>query len=68
MSNEISVMAAVVLPGWKVERKVKSDVFVWSDESVVKTILSLKDSELSREQTKRIADRVEDHCRNVDFV
>lgn len=63
----VPVMPVVVLPGWKVERKVNGTVKVLCGAELASGIAELKPHKtLSAERLRVAADKIEAHCRNLD--
>jgi len=62
----VPVIPVVVLPGWWITRKAKSDVFVLSGKNLAKTLSKFRSSSLPGHRLRSIADRIEAHCRDID--
>jgi hypothetical protein len=64
----IPVAPVVVIPGWMVNRKAPGVVKVLSGKELASGIRELRPGKLTNEQLRLVADKIENHCRNIDSV
>jgi hypothetical protein len=65
----VTVTPVVVIPGWRVERKGKGRVVVFSGKEVARYLPDWgRRGALSPEQVQIFGDRIEAHCRNLEGV
>lgn len=65
VGDKVQVKAALVIPGWFVERKKIGDVLVFNAKESEKAITGYAGPRLSAEMIQRIAHQVEAKCRDV---
>ena len=66
-AEPVPVHPILILPGWMVERKAIRPVMVMSHKEITRSIITNGSAVLSKQQMKRIAERIEDKCRDVEF-
>ncbi|MCP5316908.1 MAG: NERD domain-containing protein [Chromatiaceae bacterium] len=65
VGEKVPVKAALVIPGWFVERKKIGDVLVFNARESKNAIVGYRGAQLSAEMIQRIAHQVEEKCRDV---
>jgi len=64
-AEPVKVNAIVALPGWYVERKGRSEVNVLNPSEIRQAVITNDKPQLSPAQIQRIADHLEQKCRDV---
>ncbi|WP_078119839.1 nuclease-related domain-containing protein [Thiosocius teredinicola] len=65
VGERVAVKAALVIPGWLVERKKIADVLAFNARESQKAIVDYSGARLNDSMIQRIAHQVEDKCRDV---
>jgi hypothetical protein len=68
VGDPVSVKPVLVLPGWFVELKKPSDVFIFNGKNPQSLLKRQSDNMLSETMIKRIAHQLEQRCRDVEPV
>lgn len=65
VGESVKVKPVLALPGWKIDRKGRSDIVIISGRNAAAVFEKLYHDNLSDEMIKRIAHQVEQRCRDV---